>query len=320
MVGLCPCSAAIVLCLTLAVPLAAQTAPEGVPTELFQDNVVIVLDASGSMDEPMSTAPMTKMQAAKQALLPVLDKLPETTNVGLVVFSARNLQTDWVYPLGRVDKAALRSAVMLPEPGGNTPLGAYLKVGTDALLRQREAQHGYGSFRLLVVSDGEASDPDLVTSYLPDVLTRGITVDVIGVDMDQAHALATRVHSYRRADSAEELEQALTSVFAEVGSDQDDALLAEQFELIQPLPAEMADRMLAALTTTGNHPIGEVPASGGAAVGATPGGTPAPVGQPGTPGPDQGGSNRWMWGVLALVVAYIVLRGFLRKAGGGRRP
>jgi hypothetical protein len=296
---------------------AADATPAAEPAGVYQDNIVIVLDASGSMTETMKRAPgMTRMDAAKQALQQVVASVPDSTNVGLLVFSSRNLPNDWVYPLARVDRAALARAIQSPEPAGATPLGAYLKKGTDALLAQREKQRGYGTFRLLMVTDGEANDQRLVDAYLPDVLSRGITVDVIGVDMAGDHALATRVNSYRRADDPQALVKAVSDVFAEVGSGpQDAAVSEEQFEIIQGIPDQMASAMLAALTSTGNHPIGERPSTVNADGTTSPGGMAVDPGA--QPAPADRSGRTWL---IILVVAIFLVRIFFRaKRQRGRR-
>ena len=220
------------------------------------DNIVVLLDGSGSMEDTM-TGNRTRMSVAKQALKKVLDLVPPNTNLGLVVFSV-NTRDPWVYPLGEVDPQKLRDGVDRTIPGGGTPLGQYMKIAADKLLEQRTKQKGFGSFRLLIVTDGEASDPYLVDQHLPDILSRGVTVDVIGVAMQEDHALATRVHSYRRANDAQALDEALSAVFAEVssGGDANDSLEA-QFELVSALSPEVADAALTALTHVSDHPIGE---------------------------------------------------------------
>lgn len=224
------------------------------------DNIVVVLDASGSMNGRMAgPGGLTRMEAAKKALLAVLQQIPDSTNVGLLVFSASNLRDDWVYPLGPLDRAKFEAAIRLPQPGGPTPLGGYLKKGADALIAQRKKQQGFGTFRLLVVTDGEATDGNLVNVYLPDVLSRGITVDAIGVDMKQDHTLATRVHTYRRANSPEDLVKAVSAAFGEIGGSRDAVADAEAFEAIQGLPDDMARTMIAALAAPAEHPIGETP-------------------------------------------------------------
>ena len=177
-------------------------------SEFDYNNVVIVLDASGSMKEKMRGTSMKKMDAAKVALQEVLKQVPMDTHLGLLVFSSSNLADDWVYPLGPRDDVMLRKAISLPQAGGRTPLGAYIKKGADRLLDERGRQHGYGSYRLLIVTDGEAQDRNLVDRYVPEVIGRGITIDVIGVDMKTTHTLATRVHSYRSADDPASLKKA----------------------------------------------------------------------------------------------------------------
>src|SRR5688572_27143008 len=64
------------------------------------DNVVIVLDSSGSMSKPLPGAGTDKMSAAKAALKQVLSTVPRETRIGLLVFSARGITDDWIYPLG----------------------------------------------------------------------------------------------------------------------------------------------------------------------------------------------------------------------------
>ena len=245
--------------LLLACLVAAPAAAEG-PSH--RDNVVIVLDASGSMSGEMGG--IDKMTAAKRAIEAVLRTVPETTQVGLLVFSSRR-DADWVYPLGPRDDARLTAALAQVQPDGGTPLGAYIKKGADRLLEERDRQLGYGTYRLLVVTDGEASDMDLTRRYPPEVMARGIIVDVIGVKMKGDHSLATQVHSYRRADEPEALEEAIAEVLAEVGNGDAGVGDDSAFDLIAGLPDGLAAPVLDALTVSDNRPIGEgaVPTSVG---------------------------------------------------------
>lgn len=224
---------------------------------LDNKNVVIILDASGSMDKRMRSSSISKMEAAKEALREVLKRVPTDTHIGLLVFSGKNISNDWLYPLGPRDDARLIEAIGRPQPGGTTPLGAYIKKGGDRLLQQRARQHGYGTYRLLIVTDGEAQDQDLVDRYFPELIARGITTDVIGVDMETTHTLATRAHSYRRADDPASLKRAVAEVFAEVADTGSDTAGEEAFAEVASLPDEMAVDMLNALSASGNQPIGQ---------------------------------------------------------------
>jgi uncharacterized protein YegL len=293
---------------------AASSSAEGV----YHDNVVIVLDASGSMDEQMSGTRVMKMDAAKSALKEVLRQVPDSTNIGLLVFSGKNVRNDWVYPLGSRDDAELMRAIDLPRPGGKTPLGAYIKKGADRLLAERAEQFGYGTYRLLIVTDGEAQDQQLVSRYTPEVIARGITVDVIGVDMKRAHTLATKVHSYRSANDPASLKTAVAEVFAEVGGSDSDAASEESFAALASIPDEVASAMLDALSGSGNHPIGERPkikarAAERSARASRP--TPSPV--PTTPAKGNGGSHTGTI-VLVIVAIGIAVIGTIAKKSRGR--
>ncbi len=241
----------------LLILAATQVAALG--QEVYNDNVVIVLDGSGSMKEPMDSHGTTKMMAAKQALHSVLSQLPGTTHVGLLVFT-NNTSQDWLYPLGPQDAQQLAAAIDSIQPGGGTPLGKYIKKGADRLLQQRARQFGYGSYRLLIVTDGEARDDRLVDRHAGEVMARGFTIDVIGVKMKKDHTLATKVHSYRRADDPASLTKAIAAVMAEVSAaDTSDATGENAFEILAPLPAEVARAMVQSLAASGNHGIGEAP-------------------------------------------------------------
>jgi len=238
---------ASVLIALAAAPLAA--APQ---------HVVVVLDDSGSMCEPLGSASgVTKMEAAKEALITVLRDLPADASLGVVVLNRGPGDPAWIVPLGRHDRSSVAAAVQEIQPAGGTPLGEFMKVGTDALLELRQKEH-YGRYRLLIVTDGEATDRDLVETYLPDILSRGITVDVIGVDMQADHSLATRVHAYRRADDPPSLARAISESLAESVPDQQ-AVGASDFELLAGLPEEVAARCLKVLAESGNQPIGQLP-------------------------------------------------------------
>jgi uncharacterized protein YegL len=292
----------------------------------YHDSVVIVLDASGSMKGTLAGTRMDKMTAAKAALKEVLGKVPQRTHIGLLVFSAANLRDDWAYPLGPRNDAELMKAIDLPQPSQGTPLGKYIKKGADRLLEERAKNFGYGTYRLLVVTDGEAQDQNLVDRYTPELIARGITVDVIGVGMKQTHTLATKVHSYRAANDPASLSRALSEIFAEVSNNTTDVTRAEAFDLIAPLPNNVAMAMLQALSTTGNHPLGTKPKP---AAGPTPAPSPAPKvdsSAPTTPAPpaplpasQPRRSQRKSFPSWMIIVGVLVLLSIISKARKGAR-
>lgn len=226
---------------------------------LADQHVVVVLDDSGSMDDPMRTAQgqrVRRIEAAKTALVKVLSNLPENTQVGILALNSKQAGSNWIVPFGQVtDSSQLIRNVTSVQAQGGTPLGAFLKQASDQLLDARQ-KSVYGTYRLLVVTDGEANDRKLVDAYLPDILSRGLIVDVIGVDMKSDHSLATRVHTYKRADDDQALTEAITQVFAETADDGQNS--GEEFEILAGLPDEFGPKAIAALTERNDTPIAKI--------------------------------------------------------------
>jgi len=225
-----------------------------VPPVFADDHVLVLLDTSGSMAESMRNVWTTKMTAAQQALNKVVDQMPATTQMGLLTFDG------WVFHVGHLDKYTAQRAISNTEPNGGTPLGEYMKMGADELLSIREKNHGVGTYTLLVVTDGEATDGDLMDKYTPDIVARGLTLKTIGVNLGQAHTLAKRSVAYYPADDPQSLEGALRQVMAEVPAGNDD--VAEYaYALIAGIPSVIIPKLLEAITSTitFNQPIGEKP-------------------------------------------------------------
>ena len=240
--------AARVVCLILILlPAVAAGQIEG------RDHVVVVLDTSGSMASGFGGG-RSKMDVAKDALAGVVRGLPGRTHLGLAAFGTG--RPGLAFDLGPPDVAALTEAVVKLRPRGSTPLGPYLEVAADRLLAERAANNGYGTYRLLIVSDGEADDPARVERALSAVLARGLRVDVIGVAMDGELGLARRVHSYRRADDPAALRRGLADVLGEVASSADTGG-AGSFATLAPLPAAAAGPMLTALAQGDDRPVGQ---------------------------------------------------------------
>lgn len=212
------------------------------------DNIVVVLDNSGSMNQSFNG--ITRMEAAKNALQLVLNNLSDETNVGLITINPV-VKTNWIYPIGKIDKNTLSQSIKEIYANGGTPLGAYIKVGADALMELRQKQK-YGNYRLLVVTDGEANDENLVEKYVPDIMCRGIRFDVIGVSLKN-HTLANKVNSYKSADDQESLTKAVESVLAETPTSDG---VSDEYDVINSLSTEMASAIILTYANTPNHEVG----------------------------------------------------------------
>jgi len=216
--------------------------------------VVVILDDSGSMKQPMPSG-MLRIDAAKQALTSVLSQLPPDTRVGVLALNTRLNGDHWIVPMGKIGDADWRGRVESIKAEGGTMLGEFSKVGADELLKLRAVDR-YGTYRLLIVTDGEASDPAVFSSYLPDILSRGLTLDVIGVSMANEHSLASLAHSYRSADDAESLTSAISDVFAETAGD--DQSSQSDFDLLKGLPDGVSEEIIKSLMVVNNEPIESV--------------------------------------------------------------
>ncbi|PQO40421.1 VWA domain-containing protein [Bremerella cremea] len=269
--------------------------------------IVVILDNSGSMNEYMPGG-QTKIVAAKQALLTVLDQVPAGSEVGVLLLND-GPKGPWLIPLGPIDRDSVGPAVNSLSANGGTPLGATMKKAADELLKLRERQR-YGTYKLLIVSDGEAGDSYLVDQYLPEIQARGLLIDVIGVAMNKQHSLATRTSTYRTADDPASLEKAISAVvLGESSTDSSDNTGQSDFELLEPFPAELAAASLTALTSPANKPIetGSMPANEDTAHNY-----PSHSGRQSNQPPanqDNGGGGGWSkMPILLLAFVFIVIR------------
>lgn len=199
------------------------------------------------------------MMAAKFALLPALDQMSPKTKFGCLVFS-KNFD-GWAYPFGSFDQDRVWDRVKTIEAGGGTPLGRFIRMGANALLQERKKNYNYGTYRLIVVTDGEASDQNLMDFYARELVNRGITLSVIGVGMKQDHSLKALANQYVAANDAASLNKAVTAFLAEVpdaGIGSGDAEDLYQYLDIFKTDAVTLS-VIDAISVTGNEPIGSKP-------------------------------------------------------------
>lgn len=217
-----------------------------------KNNIIILLDNSASMDEQMRSVRETKMNIAKKVLAASVDKIPADTNIGLITFDG------WVYELGIIERPSLIQAINSSNTSrtSGTPLGTYMKKAADRLLQEREKSIGSGTYKLLVVTDGNPTNEPagLVEKYLPDILSRGLKIECIGVDMALNHNLSNKVHRYMKADDPKSFQENLNKVLGEIQVGKDDLT---GFEEIQGLPEPVVKAVIEKLTAHENYPIGE---------------------------------------------------------------
>lgn len=146
--------------------------------------VLIVLDISGSMNEPMDTS--TKMDVAKRILVRYIDALPPSMKVGFVVYGKADCAEDSVElisPVGKLNRNALKGRIETLEPSGSTPI-AYTLSRSVEYFKGHEGDNN----NLILISDGmESCGGDPIKAIL-DLRESEANpeVTVIGLGVDQA--------------------------------------------------------------------------------------------------------------------------------------
>jgi len=184
---------AIFLCfLCIAALQAADDDP------LLRKNVILIFDDSSSM----SGSKIDRAQAASQS---VIMKLSENYNFGIYALNRRE-----IFPLQPVTDSSRRAAVMKTQElraSGTTPLGEAIVHATDMLLRQRDAQSGYGYYIIVIATDGEANDTQKMLDAVNAAIEKGVMIKTIGINIHN-HALSW-VTQFTEASSVQELSRAM---------------------------------------------------------------------------------------------------------------
>jgi len=188
-------------------------------------NFYFLFDMSGSMDENCSGK--RKIDGAKEAVTRFMKNIPDDVNIGLMLFGTRS-GDDYAeaLPISSGNKEEFLKIIDSLQPNGGTPLGEALLASVDKVVEQYKKQLGYGTYRIIIITDGEQTGIDLrqPCNYLARHGFIGLYS--IGLCMKSSHTLKKYSLSYRDANNYEELEQALVEATAE--SDVFDANLFDE--------------------------------------------------------------------------------------------
>ena len=190
---------------TTAQPAKPQDANFAADGEIaLTKNFYFVFDGSGSMS--------WRINDAKWAVKEFMKNVPQDVNLGLYVFDGYGYRE--VLPLGPNNRQQFLTEIDKVSTGGGTPLGDATYKGVHSLVDQYRKQLGYGEYRLIVVTDGESSDN--LDRGVAEANKFSIPIYTIGFGIGERHALRKHSISYRSADSAEELKQALEQAASEL--------------------------------------------------------------------------------------------------------
>lgn len=182
---------------------------EGAPS--LTRNFYFIIDGSGSMnDDDCGGQFDSRVDGAKWAVEEFLKGVSEDANIGLYVFDHNGKRE--VVELEVGNRFQFLEAVHEIDAGGGTPLANSIEFGVDRLVEQFKKQLGYGEYRLIVVTDGEAQSIPRAARY---ALRYNIPIYTIGLCMDSNHKLSRFSVSYQAAGSSEELAKALAETVAE---------------------------------------------------------------------------------------------------------
>ncbi|MEM3399951.1 MAG: VWA domain-containing protein [Candidatus Micrarchaeia archaeon] len=186
-------------------------------TTVAGTSYVLLLDASGSMEEELDTGER-KIDAAKSAAVEFLDSVSTSDEVALIVFYDCNdirIVSEFT-----TDFESLKSAVQSVEPDSSTPIARAIRNATDYAVSNAH----YSKKVIILLSDGEetcdsSSAPAKAAEYAK---SRGVSViHTIGYDVSPGSNAENQLRQvanvtggkYYNASNAQDLKRSLKEVY-----------------------------------------------------------------------------------------------------------
>lgn len=157
------------------------------PDAIGQNNLIFVVDRSGSMDEGACGANGTKSQVVASALASFMPQIPTDVAVGYIDFGRSN---EVRVPLGVNNRAALIAAAEghLPDMG-DTYVGHATEVAFDILTKQGLNQGATGTYRIVLIVDGGATDDRTLDQVLTQINHTPVEILTAGFCIGAGHEL-----------------------------------------------------------------------------------------------------------------------------------
>ncbi|MGE5293874.1 MAG: VWA domain-containing protein, partial [Solirubrobacterales bacterium] len=129
--------------------------------------LVLVMDHSGSMAGE-------KVEICKAAAAGAARLLSQRDYLGVIVFDAA---MEWVVPLSpAIDKEGIFHRISQIGAGGGTVMGQAMKEAFAAMKGSRQ-----GIKHVILLTDGQTSDPDYCTALGQDMASAGITISAVAI-------------------------------------------------------------------------------------------------------------------------------------------
>jgi len=175
----------------------------------LRKNIVILFDDSGSMMQ------RGRIYKAQKATINLLQSLKDGTNIAIYALNKKRVVE--LQPVEDGVESAIKKIENI-RADGSTPIGKSLDAVTKILERQKAKQSGYGSYTIIVVTDGKANSPRTMFRAVDRAIDNGFIIKTIGLDIHD-HKLK-KVTQFVEASSQRELTKALMrAVDAEVSDD-----------------------------------------------------------------------------------------------------
>jgi len=185
-------------------------------------NLMLVLDVSGSMSAPFDKyyydrfgnrherpetdkdAGLSKLAAASEALIALLDHLHPDDRFGLVLFDQYAYTALTLRPVGARDMEAVKGHIRELRPLGSTNLDAGLALATNLMRPARENSPDQYENRIVFMTDampntGDTSDKEFLTRIQDNAKVK-IYATVIGIGVDFNTALTESITKARGAN------------------------------------------------------------------------------------------------------------------------
>lgn len=157
------------------------------PDALGQNNLIFVVDRSGSMDEGACGASGTKSEVVAQALASFMPQIPTDVAVGYLDFGSDTAER---VPLGLNNRTALIAAAEGHRPDmGSTYVGHATGVAFDMLTEQALNQGATGTYRIVLIVDGGASDDRTLNNVLSRINHTPVEILTAGFCLGSRHEL-----------------------------------------------------------------------------------------------------------------------------------
>jgi hypothetical protein len=177
-------------------------------------NYYFIFDMSGSMDE--SCSGKRKIDGAKEAVARFMKNIPDEVNLGLMLIGTKTGDDfEEALPIAPGNKEQFLNIISSLQPRGGTPLGEAIQMSVDKVVEQYKKQLGYGTYRIIIITDGVQTGISLKEPCYYLARHGFIGLYSIGLCMKSSHTLKNYSLSYRDANNYEELEQALVEATAE---------------------------------------------------------------------------------------------------------